>query len=159
MFEVGVNGGHSAFLMLESNPELNYIGNDIAAFYPPEPRCHPEVYVPAAFDSLKQLFPGRVQTITGSCITELPKYAKVNNKKHIDLLHLDGDKRTYEQDFLTMLPLLTPEAYVVFDDTQNPNVQALVDKLLKQKLVVRSEYSKMSANEVYTNEIVKLLKH
>lgn len=50
VFEVGVNGGHSAFLMLESNPELNYIGNDIAAFYPPEPRCHPEVYVPAAFD-------------------------------------------------------------------------------------------------------------
>lgn len=58
-----------------------------------------------------------------------------------------------------MLPLLTSEAYVVFDDTQIPSVQALVDKLLKQKLVVRSEYSKMTATEVYTNEIVKLFKH
>ena len=156
-FEVGVNGGHSAFLMLQSNPELNFIGNDIAAFYPPEPRCHPEVYVPAAFDSLKQLFPGRVQTITGSCITELPKYATANSTKHIDLLHLDGDKWTYEQDFFTMLPLLTPEAYVVFDDTQNPNVQSLVDKLLNKQLVVRSEYPKMEASEIYTNEIVKVL--
>lgn len=159
VFEVGVNGGHSAFLMLQSNPELKYTGNDIAAFYPPEPRCHPEVYVPVAFDSLKQLFPGRVQTITGNCITELPSYATSKNTRHIDLLHLDGDKWTYERDFFTMLPLLTQEAYIVFDDTQNPNVQTLVDKLLKQKLVVRSEYSKMSVTEVYTNEIVKLLKH
>jgi len=156
-FEVGVNGGHSAFLMLQSNPELKFTGNDIAAFYPPEPRCHPEVYVPAAFDSLKQLFPGRVQTITGSCITELPKYAAVNNTKHIDLLHLDGDKWTYEQDFFTMRPLLKSGAYVVFDDTQQPAVQALVDKLLKKQVVVRSEYPKMEASEIYTHEIVKVL--
>ena len=114
VFEVGVNGGHSALLMLDSNPVLNFTGNDIAAFYPPEPRCHPEVYVPVAFDSLKQLFPGRVQTISGSCITELPKYAEKNNTKHIDLLHLDGDKSTYARDFYTMLPLLKSGAYVVF---------------------------------------------
>jgi hypothetical protein len=156
-FEVGVNGGHSAFLMLDSNPELKFTGNDIAAFYRPEPRCHPEVYVPAAFDSLKELFPGRVQTITGSCITELPKYVTANNTKHIDLLHLDGDKSTYERDFFTMMPVLTPEAYVVFDDTQNPLVQRLVDKLLTEKLVVQSEYPKMASSEIYTHEIVKVL--
>jgi hypothetical protein len=156
-FEVGLNGGHSALLMLDSNPELNFTGNDIAAFYPPEPRCHPEVYVPAAFDSLKQLFPGRVQTITGSCITELPKYVEINNTKHIDLLHLDGDKWTYERDFFTMLPVLTPGAYVVFDDTQQPAVQALVDRLLMNNIVIRSEYPKMASSEIYTHEIVKVL--
>ena len=156
-FEVGVNGGHSALLMLDSNPELNFTGNDIAAFYPPEPRCHPEVYVPAAFDSLKQLFPGRVQTITGSCITELPKYAEKNNTKHIDLLHLDGDKWTYETDFFVMRPLLKSGAYVIFDDTQQPGVQALVDKLLTKDIVIRSEYPKMASSEIYTHEIVKVL--
>lgn len=154
VFEVGVNGGHSAFLMLQSNPELNYIGNDIAAFYPPEPRCHPEVYVPAAFDSLKQLFPGRVQTITGSCITELPKYAAVNNTKHIDLLHLDGDKWTYEQDFFTMRPLLKSGAYVVFDDTQQPAVQVLVDKLISNNLLVRA-YPQMPLSETFRHEITQ----
>lgn len=157
VFEVGVNGGHSAFLMLESNPNLTYVGNDIAAFYPPEPRCHPEVYVPAAFTTLKQLFPGRVKTITGDCITELPKYSVENKTKHIDLLHLDGDKSTYERDFFTMLPLLTPGAYVVFDDTQNPHVQSLVNKLLNKNIVVRSEYPKMESSEIYRHEIVKIL--
>jgi hypothetical protein len=155
-FEVGVNGGHSAFLMLQSNQELNYIGNDIAAFYPPEPRCHPEVYVPAAFDSLKQLFPERVQTITGDCITELPKYASANNRKHIDLLHLDGNKKTYEADFFTMLPLLRPGAYVVFDDTQIPIVNKLVSKLLDKHLIVHSEYPTMESREKYRHEIVNI---
>jgi hypothetical protein len=155
-FEVGVNGGHSAFLMLQSNPELNFTGNDIAGFYPPEPRCHPEVYVPAAFDCLKTLFPGRVKTITGNCLVELPKYVAENNTKHIELLHLDGDKSTYERDFFTMLPVLKPNAYVVFDDTNQSNVQALVNNLINQKLVKRSEYPAMNLNEVYRHEIVNV---
>ena len=143
-------------LMLHSNSELQYIGNDIAKFYPPEPRCHPEIYVPIAFNSLKQLFPGRVQTIEGDCIIELPKYVKQNSSRHINLLHLDGDKSTYERDFFTMLPVLTSNAYVVFDDTQNPAVRRLVDKLLEQRIVVASEYSKMESNEIYTHEILKI---
>jgi hypothetical protein len=157
VFEVGVNGGHSGFLMLYSNPELNYIGNDIAAYYPPEPRCHPEVYVPAAFNALKELFPGRVQTITGDCLIELPEYAKHNNYPHIDLLHLDGHKPTYERDFFTMLPLLKTNAYIVFDDTQQPDVQSLVDKLLSKNIVKRCEYQKMSQGEKYSHEIVQLV--
>ena len=157
VFEVGVNGGHSAFLMLYSNPKLIYIGNDIATFYPPEPRCHPEFYVPAAFESLKSLFPDRVQSIIGDCLVELPKYAKNYNYQHIDLLHLDGHKATYEQDFFTMLPLMKQSGYVVFDDTQQPQVQALVDKLLLSNIVKRCEYQKMNATEVYTHEIVTIV--
>jgi len=157
IFEVGVNGGHSAFLMLYSNPKLKYIGNDIAAFYSPEPRCHPELYVPAAFESLKSLFPQRVETIIGDCLVELPKYAAAQNHQHIDLLHLDGHKDTYEQDFFTMLPLMKPSGYVVFDDTQQPKVQALVDKLLSNNTVKRCEYPKMETTEVYTHEIVTVV--
>jgi len=153
-FEVGVNGGHSAFIMLYANPLLKYIGNDIAEFYPPEPMCHPEVYVPVAFDCLKSIFVGRVETIKGDCLIELPIYAKANNTRHIDLLHLDGHKETYERDFFTMLPLMKPGGYVVFDDTQQPKVQALVDNLLSKKLVKRCEYSQMSSAETFTHEIV-----
>jgi hypothetical protein len=156
VFEVGVNGGHSAFLMLESNPELKYIGNDICAFYPPEPRCHPEIYVPVAFDSLKDLFPGRVSTITGDCLVELPKYAEKNNFQHIDLLHLDGHKQTYSRDFFALLPCLKKNAYVVFDDTQQEFVQSLVNDLLSRGIVKRCEYPKMEADEIFTHEIVQL---
>ena len=156
VFEVGVNGGHSAFLMLESNPELKYIGNDICAFYPPEPRCHPEIYVPVAFDTLKDLFPGRVTTITGDCLIELPKYAERNNFQHIDLLHLDGHKQTYPRDFFALLPCLKKNAYVVFDDTQQEFVQSLVNDLLHKGIVKRCEYPKMEAHEIFTHEIVQV---
>ena len=156
VFEVGVNGGHSAFLMLESNPELKYIGNDICAFYPPEPRCHPEIYVPVAFDTLKDLFPGRVTTITGDCLIELPKYAERNNFQHIDLLHLDGHKQKYPRDFFALLPCLKKNAYVVFDDTQQEFVQSLVNDLLHKGIVKRCEYPKMEAHEIFTHEIVQV---
>ena len=156
-FEVGVNGGHSAFLMLYSNPLLKYIGNDIAEFYHPEPRCHPEVYVPVAFDILKSIFVGSVETIKGDCLIELPKYAKLHNTQHIDLLHLDGHKETYERDFFTMLPLMKPGGYVVFDDTQQPKVQELVYNLLSKKIVKRCEYAQMSSVETYTHEIVVIV--
>lgn len=156
-FEVGVNGGHSAFLMLYANPQLKYTGNDIAKYYPAEPRCHPEVYVPVAFEFLKSAFPGRFQTITGDCLVELPKYASENNTPHIDLLHLDGHKATYERDFITMLPLLKKGAYVVFDDTQQEAVQQLVDKLLQKGIVSRCEYPKMNSSEIFTHEIVRVV--
>jgi hypothetical protein len=157
MLEVGVNGGHSALLSLSANPELQFIGVDIAAFYPPEPRCHPELYVPAAFETLNELFPGRTCAIIGNCIDVLPQYTRQHNTPHIDFLHLDGDKLTYEADFYNILPCLKKGAYVVFDDTQNPNVQRIVDKLLSIGIVERSEFPPMSLSEIYRHEIVRLV--
>lgn len=156
-FEVGVNGGHSAFLMLHSNPALKYIGNDIAAYYPPEPRCHPEIYVPAAFNALAEIFPERVFPIIGNCLLELPKYAQQYPLPHIDLLHLDGNKETYAKDFFTLLPLMKKDGYVVIDDTQQPNVQALADYLVEKKILKRTEYPKMSPLETYTHEILTVI--
>ena len=156
IFEVGVNGGHSAFLMMSANPNIKYIGNDICKFYPPESRCHPEVYVPVAFDCLKELFPDRITTITGDCLVELPKYAEKNNFQHIDLLHLDGHKQTYPRDFFALLPCLKKNAYVVFDDTQQEFVQSLVNDLLNKGIVKRCEYPKMEAHEIFTHEIVQV---
>lgn len=158
MLEVGVNGGHSALLSLCANSTLRFVGIDIAAFYPPEPRCHPEVYVPVAFSALNDMFPDRVQCIVGNCIEAIPRYVShMANTLHIDLLHLDGDKVTYETDFYNILPCLKKGAYIVFDDTQNPNVQKLVDKLLSIGIVERSEFPPMNPSETYRHEIVRLV--
>lgn len=156
MLEIGVNGGHSALLSLCANPLLKFVGVDIAAFYPPEPRCHPEVYVPVAFETLKGLFPERADFIIGNCLDVIPHYVSGHNTPHIDLLHLDGDKLTYEADFYNILPCLKKNAYIVFDDTQNPNVQRLVDKLLSNGTVIRSEFPQMNSSEIYRHEIVQL---
>ena len=81
----------------------------------------------------------------------------VNPTPHIDLLHLDGDKATYSHDFFEMKSVLKPNAYIVFDDSQNPLVQELVDRLILENMVTRCEYPQMSPDILYRHEIVKIV--
>lgn len=158
VFEVGVNGGHSAFLMLKSNTNLQYIGNDIAEFYSPEPLCHPEVYVPVAIDYLSKTFKDKITFLKGDSMSVIPNYV-LNNKskgRFIDCLHLDGAKWTYEHDFHCILPLLKPNAYVIIDDTNQEGVQRLVNKLLSSGTLVRSEYPQMDTSHVYRHEVLRV---
>lgn len=155
MFEIGLNGGHSAFLSLMSNKELMVYSNDIAEFYKPCPNIHPEIYVHAGANTLTEMFPNRFQFIRGSCLTEVPKFVKNNPNVLLDLVHIDGDKSTYKQDFMNIKPLLQDNALIVFDDTQNPSVQSVVDNLIKDKHLHRvSEFPKMNSNVKYRNEIL-----
>ena len=66
LLEIGVNGGHSAFLALTSNPALEFHGVDI---------CE-HAYVKPAVDWLKQEFPGRVFFYKGDCRAVLPRLAR-----------------------------------------------------------------------------------
>lgn len=155
MFEIGLNGGHSSFLSLMSNEELMVYSNDIAEFYKPCPKTHPEIYVHAAVNTLTEMFPNRFQFIRGSCLTEVPKFVKNNPNVLLDLVHIDGEKTTYEKDFLNIRPLLKENALIVFDDTQQPRVQSIVDKLIKSKYLQRvSEFPKMDSSIKYRNEIL-----
>lgn len=151
MLEIGVNAGHSSLLCLIANKELKYIGNDIVNFS--LPGCNPEIYVERAFKWLKDNFDDRVTLIKGNCLIEIPKFVK-NNRLKIDFLHLDGDKSTYKKDFFNIIPILQKDAYIVFDDTQQPHLQNLVDNLVKEGYVYRdSVFPKM--NGKYRNEIVR----
>ena len=155
MFEIGLNGGHSSLLSLLSNDNIVVYSNDIAKHYPPCPNIHPEVYVPAAANVLKSMFHERFHFICGSCLTEIPKFVRNNNNIAFDLVHIDGDKSTYEQDFLNLMPLLEDNALIIFDDTQNPNVQNVVNKLIKEKYLHRSvDFPQMSLDIKYRNEIL-----
>src|SRR2546422_719822 len=57
LLEVGVNGGHSAFLALTSDPEIEVHGVDI---------CE-HAYARPAADWLKRNFPGRMFFHVGDC--------------------------------------------------------------------------------------------
>lgn len=156
MFEIGINGGHSALLALMANPNLKLVANDIAAFYPPEPLCHPEVYVPVACETLKHLFPGRVTTIIGDCLTAVPEYVRSHPSQHIDLVHIDGEKTTYRADFENLRPALKSGAIVIFDDSQQERVREVVDSLLKQGVCSRiPEFPCMRNAATYTHDIVR----
>jgi hypothetical protein len=157
MFEIGINGGHSAFLCLMANPNLRIIANDIAQFYPPEPLCHPEVYVPVACNALKSLFPDRITTIIGNCLTEVPKYVRNNRTRHVDLVHIDGEKTTYRADFDNLVPILKEGAIVVFDDSQQERVRDVVDTLVAQGWCSRMQaFPCIRHASTFTHDIVQL---
>jgi hypothetical protein len=56
LFEIGVNGGHSAYAALTANPELTYFGIDICA----------HSYVRPAIEWLQAEFPDRVSFESGN---------------------------------------------------------------------------------------------
>ncbi|MFO8127916.1 class I SAM-dependent methyltransferase [Yoonia sp.] len=121
LLEVGVNGGHSLFLALSSNPNLKVIGIDVAERL--QPSWSPvEKYVPAAFRWLENEFPNRCSFVKGNSLVEMPKLALENPSMIIDALHLDGSKDTHLRELLAILPLMKKGGFVVFDDANTKPV-------------------------------------
>ena len=111
MLEVGVNGGHSAYLALTSNPLLEFHGIDI---------CE-HAYVLAAVAQLEKEFPGRVFFHRGDCLEVLPGLAKA--RQQFDFFHIDGAKHTYLEDVLWCERMIAGEsATLVMDDTEQDGV-------------------------------------
>lgn len=155
MFEIGLNGGHSAYLGLTSNDNMTVYSNDIALFYPPCPNIHPEVYVLEAAKTLKNMYNNRFEFIKGSCLTAVPAFVKHNPEMVFDIIHIDGAKETYEQDFLNLRPLLQNNCIVIFDDSQNPFVQNVVDNFIRQGYLHRTpDFPQMNPNIKYRNEVL-----
>lgn len=155
MFEIGLNGGHSSFLAMNANKNLIVYSNDIAEFYPPCPNIHPEIYVPEAAKTLKTLFNNRFNFIKGSCITEVPNFVKNNSQITFDIIHIDGAKKTYKQDFINIKPLLNDNCIVIFDDSNIQSVRKVVDDFIRQGHLHRtSDFPQMNTNIKYRNEIL-----
>lgn len=155
MFEIGLNGGHSAFLALMSNKNLQIYSNDIAEFYPPCPTIHPEIYVQIAADTLKTMFNNRFTFIKGNCLSEVVKFVKNNPNVKFDIIHIDGEKGTYKRDFLNLIPSLNEDAIIIFDDSNMESVQNMVDELMNDGYLHRvSDFPQMNPNIKYRNEIL-----
>lgn len=153
MFEIGINGGHSSFLALSSDPNLIVHANDYAKQYND---FNPDVYVPAACEVLQELFPNRFHYVFGNCLQAVPQYLIDNPDLKFDIVHIDGNKDTYTQDFYNLQPALTEDALVIFDDYNIPRVQTQVKAIIERnELVPRQEYPFYSY-ETYTNAILGL---
>jgi predicted O-methyltransferase YrrM len=79
-----------------------------------------DVYVEVAAEWLQEVFPGRVTFLKGDSLTEIPRFVASYQGGSIDLVHVDGDKRTYLQDVQNLWSRLAPDARVIFDDTDYP---------------------------------------
>ncbi|MEO0654696.1 MAG: class I SAM-dependent methyltransferase [Pseudomonadota bacterium] len=134
LFEIGVNGGHSLLLMLMANPALKAVGVDICQRV--QKQWAPvEVYTPVAGKWLEIHFPGRVRFITGNSLIETPRYAVENPKRHIDAVHLDGAKVTHFRELVSIRPVLTPDAFIVHDDTGIASVKKAIRQEEKLKMI------------------------
>ena len=153
MFEIGINGGHSSFLALYHNPELIVHANDYATKFSD---FNPQIYCVAACEALCELFPGRFHYVFGNCLSAVPQYLKDNPELQFDIVHIDGNKDTYTQDFHNLRPALTDDALVIFDDYNIPRVQSQVNQLINKNLLTQlPEYDRYTS-ERYTNDILGL---
>ena len=76
--EIGFNAGHSALLILSSNPKVNYLGVDIGE----------HAYTREAGRILQTYFGNRFKLIIGDSADVLPKL-KLEERQY-DLVHIDG---------------------------------------------------------------------
>jgi hypothetical protein len=154
MFEIGINGGHSSLLALCANPNLEVYANDIV--FGGFSHFHPEVYVPEAAKTLEQLFPTKFHSIFGNCLVEVPRFVSSHPNIEIDMIHIDGGKETYRQDFFNLLPVIKRGGLVVIDDTNQPQIQDLANELVTLGYVERiPEFPLMNPNIIYRNEILR----
>jgi hypothetical protein len=124
MLEVGLNGGHSAYLALTANPSLELHGVDIAD----------HAYVRPVADWLAREFPGRFFFYEGGCLSVLPELAKRGLR--FDLFHIDGGKHTYYRDVLNCHRMLEGErALVIMDDLNIGSVQRVWQRCIDQGLI------------------------
>jgi len=156
-FEVGVNGGHSLFLALSANAALRCTCVDLCQRLSPKWGAV-NVYVEVAVEWLKEAFPGRVTFLKGDSLTEIPGFVLGYRGGDIDLVHVDGDKRTYLQDVQNLWPLLADDARVILDDTDAPLCRQMVQAMLETGYVVMDpEYPDFS-HQKYQNTVVRVSK-
>jgi len=142
LLEIGVNGGHSAYLALTANPDLEFHGVDI---------CE-HAYVWPAVKWLENEFPGRVYFDEGGCLEALPAIAR--RGLAFDAFHIDGAKYTYYADILNCQRIASGGAIVIMDDTQEPGVSRTWRRCTRHGLIDRLEqFPPMAETSKYRNEI------
>jgi Methyltransferase domain len=143
LLEIGVNGGHSAYVALSSNPALEFHGVDI---------CQ-HAYVRPAVAHLQSEFPGRFFFYEGSCLEVLPALAERGLR--FDVFHIDGAKGTYLEDVLNCERVMAGDsATLIMDDTQVEFVDQ-VWRLFTAAGVIAPDplFPAMPDSERYRNEI------
>jgi hypothetical protein len=124
LLEVGVNGGHSAYVALSANPNLSFHGVDI---------CE-HAYVRPAVEQLEEQFPGRVSFSAGNSLQVLPDLAKC--AETFDAFHIDGAKHLYFKDILNCARLIDGDSSsLVVDDTQLRSVAWVWRTSIRYRLI------------------------
>lgn len=117
--EIGVNAGHSLLLMLEVNPDAEYVLFDIGT----------HTYTRPCVEYIQSQFPNTsIRILYGDSKQTLPKC-----KGEFDLIHVDGghDMPEVTSDYKEAMRLISAECPIVFDDYSNyVHIQTFLDEKL-----------------------------
>jgi Methyltransferase domain len=144
LLEIGVNGGHSAFLVLSANRSLEFHGVDICAHR----------YVREGITWLKSEFPDRVHLHAGDSREVLESLA--TSGLAFDIFHIDGAKYRYFGDVLNCHRLLADgQCLALIDDAERPDVSRTLRRCRGRGLIEATpEFPPMPMSEPHRNEIV-----
>lgn len=128
MLEIGLNGGHSALMLLSCHPKLEMHSVDIGRHR----------YTALAAQFLQEQFPGRFFYHEGDSVHVLPQL-RMQRRKCFDVIHIDGlhTLAHCRTDFLNTLPLARPGAWIMIDDTDMPHIQAFYEECLRNGWLVK----------------------
>ncbi len=121
ILEIGLNGGHSALMLLSCHPKLVMHSVDIGRHR----------YTPLAAQFLQQRFPGQFFYHEGDSVHVLPQL-RMQMRGCFDVIHIDGlhTLAHCRTDFINALPLARPGAWMIIDDTDMPHLQAFYEYCL-----------------------------
>lgn len=123
--EIGFNAGHSSLLYLLANSKSKLTIFDI---------CEHSYTMPC-FQYLQEKFPNRLQIFPGDSTETVPNFHKNNPEARFDLIHIDGchNTRIANRDFFNCWKIASD--MIVFDDTQEQNLNDLFEEYLKLELI------------------------
>lgn len=142
ILEIGFNAGHSALILLISNPTSQITFFDI---------CEHK-YTLKCFQYLDKLFPNRMKLVSGDSTKTLPEFYSANKNKEFDLIHIDGGHTSTiaNLDFYNSYKMCN--GIMVFDDYWMPNLQELINYYQELDLVSTVN---LHPTKLYTHIILK----
>ena len=127
LLEIGFNGGHSSTLYFYSNPTLKLLSFDIAS----------HKYTQPCINFLKQFY--NIEFIKGDSTITVKNYIV---KEKYDVIHIDGGHgiKCAEEDLLNCVKFAHKNTILVFDDTNQPLLNELLNKYINKKLITEINY-------------------
>lgn len=128
ILEIGFNAGHSSYLFLNINDNINVTSFDLG--------IHKYVNL-VKKDIFEKNFPNRHKLILGNSLQTLPNFIKENNDITFDLIFIDGG-HTYDvafSDIMNSLKISNNETILILDDIYDPRVMNAYKDIKQQNLI------------------------
>lgn len=128
--EVGFNAGHSLLLMIENNPDAEYVIFDL---------CNHQYSIPCLEYIAKQYPTTKIEFIIGDSKVSMSKYMRDNPNLKFDLIHVDGghDLENVINDYNNSYLLIEKGGVILFDDYDYEVIKEFINTKINKGEIVK----------------------